>query len=85
MNDFIATIHLDVCEDPETYKKMFIQEIYRKKCYRPISAQDAKRLQGFPEWFQSHESESTAKHQFGNSVSLPVIYHLAESLLKLLH
>ena len=84
MNDFIATIHLDSSEDPETYKKMFIQEIYRKKCYRPISAQDAKRLQGFPEWFQAHESESTAKHQFGNSVSLPVIYHLAESLLKII-
>lgn len=84
MNDFIATINLDFCENPEIYKKMFIQEIYRKKCYRSISARDAKRLQGFPDWFREHESESTAKHQFGNSVSLPVIYHLAESLLKVL-
>lgn len=83
-NDFIATVSLKHCEDPVTYKKLFIKEIYRKKRYRPISALDAKRLQGFPEWFQMHENENIAKFQFGNAVSVPVVYHLAKSLLDLL-
>ncbi len=85
MKDFLATVPLSFCEDPLTFKQMFIKEIYRKKQYRPISAQDAKRLQGFPDWFKMHENEDTAKFQFGNAVSVPVVYYTAESLLKLLN
>lgn len=84
-NDFIAKISLEFCSDPKEYKKLFIKEIYKKKKYRPISAEDARKLQGFPEWFKMHENENTAKFQFGNAVSIPVIYHLAKSLLEFIN
>jgi len=84
MKDFIATAYLSDCQDPETYKKKFISEIYRKNRYRPISVNDALGLQGFPKEFKPHENENIAKFQFGNAVSVPVVYHLAKSLLKVL-
>jgi DNA (cytosine-5)-methyltransferase 1 len=81
--DFIATISIE-CQEPEAYKQTFIQEIYVKKNYKHLTATDYARLQGFPETFKIAESESTAKHQFGNAVSVPVVYHLAKALLKII-
>ena len=78
--DFVATISIE-CQEPEAYKQTFIKEIYQKKKFKPLLAQDYARLQGFPEWFQIANNESTAKHQFGNAVSVPVVYHLAKALL----
>jgi DNA (cytosine-5)-methyltransferase 1 len=81
--DFVATKSIE-CQEPETYKKTFIKEIYRKKKFKPLTAQDYARLQGFPEWFQIAENQATAKFQFGNAVSIPVVYHLAKALLKII-
>jgi len=81
--DFVSTISL-LCEEPEAYKQTFIQQIYRKKKFKPLTAQDYARLQGFPEWFKIADNETTAKHQFGNAVSVPVVYHLAKALLKII-
>lgn len=81
--DFVATISIE-CQEPEAYKQTFITEIYQKKKFKPLLAQDYARLQGFPEWFQIANNESTAKHQFGNAVSVPVVYHLAKELLKII-
>jgi DNA (cytosine-5)-methyltransferase 1 len=81
--DFVATISIE-CQEPEAYKKTFITEIYQKKKFKPLTAQDYARLQGFPEWFQLAENETTAKHQFGNAVSIPVIYHLTKALIKVI-
>jgi DNA (cytosine-5)-methyltransferase 1 len=81
--DFVATISIE-CQEPNAYKRKFITEIYQKQKYKPLTAQDYARLQGFPDWFQIAENESTAKHQFGNAVSVPVIYHLAKALLKVI-
>lgn len=67
---------------PKEYKDKFIDEIVKKKNYRPISAKECGRLQGFPDWFAIHKNETIAKKQFGNAVSTNVIYNLAESLLK---
>jgi len=81
--DFVATISIE-CQEPEPYKKTFITEIYQKKKFKPLTAQDYARLQGFPEWFKIAENETTAKHQFGNAVSIPVIYHLTKALIKVI-
>lgn len=79
--DFVATISIK-CQEPLAYKQTFIKEIYQKKNFKPLTAQDYAKLQGFPEWFKISENETTAKHQLGNAVSIPVVYHLAKALLE---
>ncbi|TAF05571.1 MAG: DNA (cytosine-5-)-methyltransferase, partial [Oscillatoriales cyanobacterium] len=81
--DFVATISIQ-CQEPAAYKETFIREIYEKKNFQPLTAQDYAKLQGFPEWFKIYENETTAKHQLGNAVSIPVVYHLAKALLEII-
>lgn len=81
--DFIATKTI-IADNPQDYKNKFIQEIYRPKKYKPITAKDACKLQGFPHWFQIHCNENIAKKQLGNAVSVPVIYHIAKNLIELI-
>jgi DNA (cytosine-5)-methyltransferase 1 len=81
--DFIATESLE-CQDPIKYKKAFINKIYRRKKFKPLSSKDYAKLQGFPDWFTLHSIEKIAKKQFGNAVSVPVVYHLAQSVLKVI-
>ncbi|MGB7711141.1 MAG: DNA (cytosine-5-)-methyltransferase [Microcoleus sp.] len=81
--DFVATISIQ-CQEPLAYKETFIREIYQKKNFQPLTAQDYAKLQGFPEWFKISENETTAKHQLGNAVSIPVVYHLAKALLEII-
>jgi DNA (cytosine-5)-methyltransferase 1 len=80
--DFVATVSIE-CQEPEIFKQTFIKEIYHPKKFKPLTAYDYSILQGFPEWFKIAENESTAKHQFGNAVSVPVVYHVAKELLKI--
>ncbi|MGB3650112.1 MAG: DNA cytosine methyltransferase [Rivularia sp. (in: cyanobacteria)] len=79
--DFVATVSLK-CQEPELYKQSFIQKIYNPKKFKPLTAQDYAKLQGFPESFHIADRETTAKHQFGNAVSVPVVYNLAKALLE---
>ncbi|BDA66893.1 DNA-cytosine methyltransferase [Rivularia sp. IAM M-261] len=81
--DFVATISIE-CQKPEAFKQTFIKEIYQPKKFKPLTAQDYAKLQGFPEWFQINNNESTAKHQFGNAVSVPVVYNIAKELLQII-
>lgn len=81
--DYVATISIE-CDKPEIYKQKFIQEIYLNNKYKPLTSQDYAKLQGFPESFQIADNETTAKHQFGNAVSVPVVYHLAKALLNII-
>jgi DNA (cytosine-5)-methyltransferase 1 len=78
--DFVATISIE-CQEPKLYKQTFLREIYRPKKFKPLTARDYARLQGFPEWFRQADNETRAKHQFGNAVSVPVVYHLCKQLL----
>ena len=79
----MATISIE-CQKPEAFKQTFIKEIYQPKKFKPLTAQDYAKLQGFPEWFQINNNESTAKHQFGNAVSVPVVYNIAKELLQII-
>ncbi|MGB3694633.1 MAG: DNA (cytosine-5-)-methyltransferase [Spirulinaceae cyanobacterium] len=48
--DFVATVSLK-CQKPEIYKRNFIEKIYKRQKFKPLSARDYARLQGFPNWF----------------------------------
>lgn len=69
---------------PSEYKDLFLSEIVRRKAYRPISAQEAGRLQAFPGWFALHEDAGAAKKQFGNAVSTEVVFHVSQNLLDII-
>lgn len=81
--DFIATISI-TADNPEDYKRLFIEEIYKPKKFKPITAKDSRKLQGFPDWFKLHNNENIAKKQLGNAVSVPVVFEIAKQLVKLL-
>ena len=51
---------------------------------RKISHREAARLQGFPDDFQPSDSNVQAYKQFGNSVTVTVISHLAEEISNLM-
>ena len=67
---------------PEEYKELFLREIYSKKAFKWISSRDAGRLQGFPPEFIYHSNAKLAMKQFGNAVSVPVVYNVALQLVK---
>jgi DNA (cytosine-5)-methyltransferase 1 len=56
----------------------------RGKNPRKVTPREAARLQGFPEWFKVHPSDTQAYKQFGNSVAVPVIDAIAKKIAKLL-
>jgi DNA (cytosine-5)-methyltransferase 1 len=56
----------------------------RGKNPRKITPREAARLQGFPEWFEIHPSDTQAYRQFGNSVAVPVVDAIAKKIVKLL-
>ena len=51
---------------------------------RKITPREASRLQGFPEDFIIPVSDTQAYKQFGNSVSVPVVYEIAKNVLNIL-
>lgn len=51
---------------------------------RKLTPRECARLQGFPENFILPTSNAAAYHQFGNSVSVPVIKAIAEKFLEYL-
>ena len=51
---------------------------------RKLSAKEAFRLQGFPDWFEPHPSYTQATKQAGNSVPVPVVRAVLAQLLAFL-
>ena len=80
--DVVATEYIDTNLTPDEYKKQFVNQIFKKKKFRSINAKEAQKIQGFPDCFIAHEDEKTAKKQFGNAVSPPVIESLVEEILQ---
>jgi len=78
-NDFIATKDIPHSDD---YKKHFIEEIYKKKNYRKITKREACLIQGFPSNFILPESRPRWMKLIGNSVSVPVIEMITNSILR---
>ncbi len=57
----------------------------RGKNPRKVTPREAARLQGFPEWFAHHPSDTQAYKQFGNSVAVPVVSAVAKRIVILLN
>lgn len=82
MNDYVSTTGIPFSEDSVQRKKEFIEQIYNPGNYRMISPREAARLQGFPECFLLPAKKSVAIHQLGNAVSVPVVFEIANQILK---
>jgi len=55
-----------------------------KKNPRMLTPRECARLQGFPESFIIPHAKTTSYRQFGNSVAIPVIRIISESIVRLL-
>lgn len=52
---------------------------------RRLTPRECARLMGYPEDFKIVVSDTQAYRQFGNSVAVPVVEHIAEEVMKALH
>lgn len=48
---------------------------------RKLSVDECRKLQGFPEWFEFNVSDSQAKKQLGNAVTVPVVEAIVEKMI----
>ena len=72
LNDFISTVKFS------RNKEEFIKEVYLKKKFRKLTSKEVSFLQGFPETFKHHKTESVAIKQLGNAVPVNVVDSLVE-------
>ena len=79
-NDYVSLKSLDLT-DHEDVKKQFLQKVYFTGNYRKITKEEACMIQGFPKDFKLPESRSRWMKLIGNSVSVPVIKSLINSIL----
>ena len=49
---------------------------------RRMTTREWARLQGFPEWFQPHPTDTHGYKQFGNAVAVPVVHAVVEEVLR---
>lgn len=80
-NDYIATVMINA-SNLEEYKRIFIDEVYKKNNFRKVSKSEACRIQGFPDSFKLPDKRARWMKLIGNSVSVPVIEMLGETISK---
>jgi DNA (cytosine-5)-methyltransferase 1 len=79
-NDFVALKDIEA-GDEQSYKQVFLDEVFHKKLYRKISKEEACLIQGFPRDFRLPEARSRWMKLVGNSVSVPVIQMLGQAII----
>ena len=77
--DFVATVNVTGDTD-EAYKANFIQNVLLPQKYRLLKPSELARLQGFPPNFKLHENPKRNVKLFGNSVAVPVIKAVGQSI-----
>ncbi|MGB1241599.1 MAG: DNA cytosine methyltransferase [Chitinophagales bacterium] len=80
-NDYISLKTLET-KSHESYKKDFLDKIYKTKKYRKITKSEACEIQGFPKDFKLPESRSRWMKLIGNSVSVPIIDMLCKAIIE---
>ena len=80
-NDYIALKDFVVTEK-EGNKEDFLNEIYFKGNYRKINKKEASSMQGFPLDFKLPEKRNRWMKLLGNSISVPVVEAIFESIKK---
>jgi DNA (cytosine-5)-methyltransferase 1 len=78
--DFVATVNATGDTDEE-YKANFIQDILIPQNYRLLKPSELARLQGFPPNFKLHKNPKRNIKLFGNSVAVPVITAVGQSIV----
>lgn len=78
--DFVATKHIKA-ETVAEYKRNFINEIFKKKNFRPVSVSESLQIQGFDKKHKMIDKTRFASKQIGNSVSPIVVRKLFEKIL----
>lgn len=79
--DYVATEFVSG-DNPEQYRRLFLEKIYKPHKYIPITAKHACKLQVFPPDFEYHKNDEIAKKQFGNAV--PIVDCVAKELLRII-
>ncbi len=79
-NDFVALKDVDADTEHE-YRQAFLNEIFHKKLFRKISREEACLIQGFPKDYILPESRSRWMKLVGNSVSVPVVQMLGQTII----
>lgn len=80
--DFVATT--DIPESVENKKEYFLNNIYLKKQYRPITVREAARIQGFSDDYEFNVPRSTAMGLLGNSVAINVVKEIVANILEVI-
>ncbi|MFA6184754.1 MAG: DNA cytosine methyltransferase [Candidatus Shapirobacteria bacterium] len=79
--DHVATVTISG-RTPEEYRRNFIKKVYEKGNFRQITPREAGLLQGFGHNFKLNRQDRISLKQFGNAVSVNVVYALMESIIK---
>jgi len=81
--EFVKATHANtLMSDPKGVEKNIVVEPDGR--WRRLTPREYARLQGFPETFKLHPTDSKAYRQFGNSVAVPVVRAVAENLIEAL-
>ena len=78
-NDFISEIDV---KRSATFKQDFLKEVYEKGLYRKLSKEESCTVQGFPKDYKLPEKRNRWMKLLGNSVSVPVIDKIMNSIKK---
>jgi len=78
-NDYVAL--KNVYSSKLTYKEEFINEVFLPRLFRRLTKEECCLTQGFPFDFKLPDTRSRWMRLIGNSVSVPVIKLLAESMI----
>ena len=80
--DFVSTESIP--GDVENKKAYFLENIYWKKKYRPITVREAARIQGFPDSYNFEVSTSVAMGLLGNSIAINIVSEIVKEVLSVL-
>jgi DNA (cytosine-5)-methyltransferase 1 len=80
-NDFVATLNVTGISAKD-FKENFLKEVFERKAYRKITKEEACIIQGYPEDFVLPQRRDQWMKLLGNSVSVPVIDKLCESIVE---
>lgn len=80
-NDFVTTVTISA-DNPQDFKKQFLERVYFPRNFRKITKEEACRVQGFPSDFILPSTRARWMKLIGNSVSVPVIRQLAQAVLQ---
>ncbi len=81
MKDEIAEISV-TGRTEEEYKQNFITKVLQPRRHRKITVREAAKLQVFPDSFKFHHNDAVSMKLLGNSVAVPVVRAVAQSLIQ---